>query len=148
MLEMYTPQVPVMPDEPIVFSLTLSNYGAFNGSETEISYNSGLDHTTNRYGLIHRVGGDLSQSNVGLKGSSRFVQTLEVFRNPGVQGYKFPATQWNFWGDWDDFSMEKQIIDLYNFVDGDDNKWLKFEEPWYDIFAVGVRLLGFVLVED
>jgi hypothetical protein len=122
-IEMERPTKPVMPDEPIIFALTVANNGKFGGIFT-----LGLDQSSNSKGLAHYLGGSTSASEFSLDGDGGSVtKTLEIFRGP--RGYVFEATTIGFGGTWDEEEVEAKSIEVYNYIDKDNKKWLRYEEP-------------------
>ena len=109
---------PVMPDEKMVFYLTVANNGRLPGN-----FILGLDHTTNKKGLVPKLGGsDMG----GLHGEVTTTLTVEK----GPRGYLFEPLVFAFHGDWDgDNLLEAKMVQVWNFEDKDKNRWIRFEEP-------------------
>ncbi|CAB9521505.1 Cupin superfamily protein [Seminavis robusta] len=90
------PNKPVLPDEPMVFTLTIAN----NVNDRTSAFVVFLDHTTNPDGLTHKLGGnDLAVAHDFGPFNGVRVVTMEIWRPS--RGYQFTPTLIQMQGDWD-----------------------------------------------
>lgn len=134
-LEWSKPTKPVLPDEPLVFTITVKNVGK-NFAECGL----GLDQSTNSKGLLHRFGGQNTETEFSIGGAgaaTSFTTTLEVFRGP--RGYLFEPTWIDLFATWDSYEKsEGQRVQIWNWEDPDTGKlWLRYEEPCPRVEWVG-----------
>ena len=122
---MESPLAPVLPDEALVFYLTVANNGRFPGD-----FALGLDDTTNKRGLGHSLGGGTFR---GLQGE--VTTTLTITRGP--RGYLFEPLKFIVGGTWDTDGKEAQTIEVFNYIDKDEKRWIRYEEPCPKVEWVG-----------
>ncbi|CAB9525330.1 Cupin superfamily protein [Seminavis robusta] len=123
-MSMVRPDSPVMPDDAIVFDVTLLNAG-----ETMAVFQAYVDHTTNPGGLRHFMGGVGLEVPIDYTLGARSEITTKVEIRRGPNGYKFPSTIMYLVSLWDELGIEAGSVEIFNFVDADNKKWILFEEP-------------------
>ena len=121
-LNLKRPTLPAMPDEALVFEVTMGNSGLGN-SDCILS----VDESTNSGSLEHKLAGDGPAKDYSVESGGEVKTTLEVRRGPGR--YVYEATTLGLAGSWDDSGKEAVEIEIYNYVDAEGSKWIKFEEP-------------------
>ncbi|CAB9509704.1 Cupin superfamily protein [Seminavis robusta] len=118
------PNKPVLPDEPMIFTLTIAN----NVNDRTSAFVVFLDHTTNPDGLTHKLGGnDLAVAHDFGPFNGVRVVTIEIWRPS--RGYQFTPTLIQMQADWDGIGSEAKTVLLHNDVCGNGNPCIKFAEP-------------------
>ncbi|CAB9518222.1 Cupin superfamily protein [Seminavis robusta] len=117
------PNKPVLPDEPMVFTLTIAN----NVNDRTSAFVVFLDHTTNPDGLTHKLGGnDLAVAHDFGPFNGVRVVTMEIWRPS--RGYQFTPTLIQMQADWDGTGSEAKTVLLSNDL-CQGNPCIKFAEP-------------------
>ncbi|CAB9515004.1 Cupin superfamily protein [Seminavis robusta] len=119
------PNKPVLPDEPMTFTLTIANNVNDPWTSAFVVF---LDHTTNPEGLSHKLGGnDLAVAHDFGPFNGVRVVTMEVWRPS--RGYQFPATLIQMQADWDDIGREAKTVWLHNSMNCYGTACMGVEEP-------------------